>query len=91
MAVEAAGVPTLEAVVGGLTVTVVGDDAVVAILLRQVRDNNRSGVGHALAGLLHRFVLLLLHSIHASLGLVANRHFPSLHHCSSRTLSHFFL
>ena len=91
MAVEAASVSTFESVVGGLIVTVVSDDTVVATLFELVRDDDRSRVPVCIdrSGLeIH--ILLDLHSIHASLSLVANRHFSSIHHCSCSTLSLFF-
>ena len=86
MAVEAASVSTFEPVVGGLTVTVVSDDTVVAILFDGVRDDNGSRVRHVVEfPCLQGLGLLILHPIHASLSLVINRHFSCIHHCSCST------
>ena len=88
MAVEAASVSTFESVVGGLTVTVVSDDAVVAILFDCMRDDFRSRVRHAGDHLCFLSLACLpLHSIHASLSLVANRHFTRFRHGSSSSWS----
>ena len=90
MAVEAASVSTFESVVGGLTVAVVSDYAVVAILFDLVRDDYRSRV--SLLGDHSCFLSLAclsLHSIHASLSLVAYRHFSRFRHGSSSSWSLF--
>mgnify|MGYP000858691511 FL=1 len=72
MAVEATGLSSFETVVSRFAMGVVGDDAVVSVLLRIMRDNDRSCVCHAVANLLHGSILLPLHSIHTPLGLIGD-------------------
>ena len=88
MTIETASVSTFETVVCGLAMCIVGDNTVVTCLLRFMGGNDRSRVGHPLAHLLHRVVLLPLHSIHAPLGLIAHGHLSSLHHCRRSALPH---
>ena len=86
--IETASVSTFETVVCGLAMCIVGDNAVVTRLLRLMGSNDRSRVGHPLANLLNRVVLLPLHSVHAPLGLIAHGHLASLHHCGRSALPH---
>ena len=65
VAEEAALGPATEAIVRVLVVRFVGDDAVVASLLRDVRDDDGAGVGHALADFGHGLVLIALHVVHS--------------------------
>ena len=87
MAIEATRLATFEAVVSRLAVCVVGDDAVVAILLNLVCNNYGARVGHALARLLHCGICMSLHSVHASLGPVLERNLTVVHHGGRGRLS----
>ena len=73
VAEEAALSSATETIVGVLVVRFIGDDAVVACLLWNVRNDHGSSVWHALADLRHSLVLIGLHVGHTldSLGHVA--------------------
>ena len=86
--IETASVSTFETVVCGLAMCIVRDNTVVPRFLRLMGADDRSRVGHTLTNLLHRVVLLPLHSIHAPLGLIAHGHLACLHHCRRSALPH---
>ena len=64
MAEEASRVTSFESVVRCRGVRVIGDHAVVTILLRFVSDDDGPGVGHSLANQLHGGSMLLVHFCH---------------------------
>ena len=58
---ETARGTSLESIVGHFAVSIIGNNAVISILLSLVGDDLGSSVWHALANFRHSFVLVILH------------------------------